>query len=669
MRTLTSVQSASYIQADIFVNITPTDQSTTFNFDHVDIIGLTGLSWEIPFGGGLGTPSNYKLTLSSSLEFIKNSIKNLPKAEVRLRIDLNDDTIYPHVGRVQSIERNGSDPNQFTLKVYDRILDANPSFPTRSIVDSYSVSHPEVINSDFGYPRYYGRHHRPFFMTPVDCYLGSMLGPVNVSSANHVSSVFFNSNKTIGYADLTVVHEHLMTTDISSPGWHQDSGADNFFINRDHFEVQEESLNVGNLKEFSGADVKNIFPEISSIGLLQEWGASRFASRAWVYVDPNSLGFVSAGVQPLISRKINASIDGVTKINFTSSFTNIINTNSHHVKVITIDGDNTYENNLGFVGAVDSNYFVGSVDVSSIDNVYNMFDLDSSYFRFLVGGDATDNVNWKGNVQISANIKSEEYTNYSVYARVVNSADIAISENPIAILDNIFDVTSVQFVQNQSSLAQANIDGNYNMQCFFGERQPLTSIIDEFGKTTANYMWIGDSGMINYRTYQESASVTLDATITTSDMLEFSLKENPLGVTQYQARKAKRLKLDYGYDFIRGRYSDTIVADPSNTALCNSAQAKGIDTEIIAQSKYILSTDTASRYLGNLVRRATQAEEFAELVLPARYMGIELADVVKVQHPMLVGSEGLFQVTAVTPDYITGTVFIRTTKLLSLDPQ
>lgn len=200
MRTLTSVQSADFINALVRVDITPTDQSTTYIFEHTDIVEISGLSWECPFTGGLGKSSNYNLTLSSSLGFIKGVIDNLPKAEVVLRVDLNQDTIQPHVGRVQSIVRNGADPNLLSMRIYDRLLDANPSFPLDAIVDSYSAVHPEVILADFGYPSYYGKHTRPFFHTPVDCSISLLLGPQNVSSHNHVNSVFYNSDITQGFS-------------------------------------------------------------------------------------------------------------------------------------------------------------------------------------------------------------------------------------------------------------------------------------------------------------------------------------------------------------------------------------------------------------------------------------------------------------------------------------
>jgi hypothetical protein len=55
-------------------------------------------------------------------------------------------------------------------------------------------------------------------------------------------------------------------------------------------------------------------------------------------------------------------------------------------------------------------------------------------------------------------------------------------------------------------------------------------------------------------------------------------------------------------------------------------------------------------------------------MLPARYFGIELADVLRVQHPALAGSEGLYQVTRLEADYLGGTVAVTAAKLLGATP-
>ena len=54
--------------------------------------------------------------------------------------------------------------------------------------------------------------------------------------------------------------------------------------------------------------------------------------------------------------------------------------------------------------------------------------------------------------------------------------------------------------------------------------------------------------------------------------------------------------------------------------------------------------------------------------LPARYFGLELADLVKVHHPMITGSQGIYQVISVKPDYLQGDVKVRAERLLSLNP-
>jgi hypothetical protein len=68
------------------------------------------------------------------------------------------------------------------------------------------------------------------------------------------------------------------------------------------------------------------------------------------------------------------------------------------------------------------------------------------------------------------------------------------------------------------------------------------------------------------------------------------------------------------------------------------------------------------------VRKHAQGQEYLQMTLPARYFGIELADVLRVQHPALTGSQGLYQVTRLEPDYLGGTVAVTAARLLGASP-
>jgi hypothetical protein len=267
--------------------------------------------------------------------------------------------------------------------------------------------------------------------------------------------------------------------------------------------------------------------------------------------------------------------------------------------------------------------------------------------------------------QTAAQLKSEVYNNYSIFAQQVNCSDIAISENPFGILSHVFSEAELNFVTSQMSDAMVDTS-SYNFQCYFGEREPVGTIVNDFGEISATYLWIGDSGYLNARTYQQSEDVIVNRTITTCDYITGSFKfhDNPLGTTVFDVQRAKRVKVNYDYSFATSKYNKVITADPSNNAACNSVDASGVKNEILKQTKYIKETLTSSLYSNNLIRKHTTDQTIIEMVLPARFFDLELADVVKVQNPLLINSESLFQITTVSPNYLNGQVYIKATELL-----
>jgi hypothetical protein len=271
-------------------------------------------------------------------------------------------------------------------------------------------------------------------------------------------------------------------------------------------------------------------------------------------------------------------------------------------------------------------------------------------------------------LNFSAELRPQAYRRFRVFSPVVSSADIAISQNPLAILDDLFrNRTGTPFRQDQSSAAQL-LTQSYVFHCFLAERQPLADLVDEFARTTATYLWIGDSGMMQVRAYQESGQAAVDAGVTPDTLLELKLLQNPLGTSAYESEAASRFRVSFGYDFQLGRYLNAVQADRTTNALCRSAEAVGVRNELQRASRHILAPEVASLYLGTLVRKHAQTQEYLELKLPARYLGVELADVMRVQHPALTGSEGLYQVMRVEPDYLGGTVAVTAARLLGAQP-
>ena len=175
------------------------------------------------------------------------------------------------------------------------------------------------------------------------------------------------------------------------------------------------------------------------------------------------------------------------------------------------------------VGNTSSYSEVGSSTPSSpvVDN--SIFD-DSLLDTYLVFDMTVESVSNAGFVVtnqkygVELELKSSNYKNYSIFSYPVNSSDIAVSENPIQIAENILDETGIDYIQSQSSESQT-LTSSYNFQCYFGEREELQGILSEFAEISKTYMWIGDSGSLNMRTYQNSSAVSVDNTINLNHIL------------------------------------------------------------------------------------------------------------------------------------------------------
>jgi len=668
MRTIASVNSSTSVLSEIQVEIIPANTNSSYFFNQKDIIDISGLSWEVSFGGGFGKPSNYDVTLSSSLGFIKSIIKDLPRSEVRLKVTLNDDFFYPHFGKVQSIQRDGSDPNKFSLKVYDRFLDKDPFFPLYPITNSYSNVHPKVSGADFGKPVYYGKHLRPIFHTPVDCSIKTLLSPSNVSALNSVSSVYFNDRLTDGLGIKSSVNSgsysidnsfvHLMETTWNSSSETVVSSAD--------FQVTDFQFNSSTyISDDKVLSEKSIYDQTSEGDVDYIRGNLIDGTYGIRQIDTNSY---NALAKISISKKINADIINVNRINYSIAAIGFQTVTDQSFRIGYYSADSLSTPTIISIDASLSNTLVGSQDMGGISSLLtSIFSASNAYHYFIANGniDVNSPALFNAYVSYDVSLSSKDYSNYSIYSPMVNCGDVAVSENPFTILSDIYDQSSIDYISTQKDQSVTD-SSSYFFNCIFAERRKITDISNEFCKITGQYLWVADSGMVNFRTYQESAFATVNATITTSDILSFQLKENPLGVSIYETEKAKNVKVDYGFNFLTQEYENLVQANPNNSIFCQSAEAGGIDNEVVKSSKYILDDGTANLYLNNLVRKLTQPEEFAEINLPARYFNLELTDVVKIQHPMLIGSESIYQIINIKPDYINGKVFVRCAKLLAL---
>ena len=688
MRSLTSIESSTNIIGQITAHIAASDASTTWVFSEGDLSNITPILWEVPYTGGLGKTSSYEITLSTSLGWIKDNLAKLPRSEVTLDVIVNSDQFYPHVGRIRQIKRNTSDPNIITCKVYDRFLDTVPKFPVESLVESYTTLHPKVIDSEASYPLYYGKHTRPFFFTPVDCNINSLLGPRNVSSANHVNSLFVSKSRE----SVFVYSDNNIDFMILDQKWDQQSGG----------------TNAASSYPFYAKDIFSPSRFYADLTPVVEYGWNTDPGSSALFFDftvkncngvggKNPITNLSANVKLTKQGNFLNDVSSLLSITYTFSgrLSNAVDASNHSTYMGTAPRDGDHNISLGEKDAFTAiscvnpnsgdNFSLNGISLFNVESLTTNIESTDLTYTILNqnSGNADFFVMWAGapdraeqidrgqfTFKFGTSLRQEIYRNYSIFALPISSSDIANTENPNGILFDVFSAhTTTPFVIAQNSTAQIETT-SYNFQCGFYEREPLDTIIDDFGKITGTYAWLGDSGMINFRTYQESANLTdssgVNFTITPKDMNTFSIKENPLGASQYISGKYKRIRVKYGYDFSTRNYDNLIEANPQNTNACNSIAAAGIDKEKTFETKYILESDTASYYLGNLVRRYTNDETIVNMSLPARFFQMEATDVLKIKHPMLIGSESLFQVTKINNDFLNGRIDVEAQEIINL---
>jgi hypothetical protein len=457
MRNLTSIESATSILADLEFHLRFSDQSTTWIFNRNDIVDLTGLSWEVPFGGGLGRPSNYRITLSSSMGFIQNYFSQIIRSEGFLKVYVNSDSFTPHVGRIRDIKRNADNPGIFELQIYDSFLDGDPKIPVEAIVDSYSIVHNEVITSDMGYPLYYGKHLRPFYLTPVDCDISTLLGPRNVSSASHVTSLWFSSEIEKGY---NISDKHTVALNKT---WDQQSGGTNTASGGYAFEVHDPECMDVRLWEYDNTIRKTI---LTSRTQFSE-GAISVSNQGYieVYASANSWAFNAFDyhITPKLKKRIGSEVDRTTRINFSLVGSNV-NIEYSIVAFCMDSGDGVYRVQHETTSAT----HISCTNIATIPLKDAFTTNQTVFFDNYFVGSHTGGVTGTMSCQMAFSLVSNEYKNYSMYGSQVNCGDIAISENPYNILKDIIDQTSFNYVPSLMNSA-AFLTNSYNFQCFLGE--------------------------------------------------------------------------------------------------------------------------------------------------------------------------------------------------------
>lgn len=685
MRTLTSIQSSTNINVSMQIDITPTDGTPVITFTNNDIQSIDKIMWNGDVSGGMSAPSNYKVTVSSSLDGIKGYINRVFDSSIKLTVIANSDSFVPHVGRVKSINRPSSDPNLLDINVYDEFLESRTSFPVFAIVDSYSNTLGKVADADIGYPQYYGKHNRPFYHFPLDSTVTNLIAPFNISSENHVNSVFW-INDFSQAIDLDSQNVFLM-----NGTWQQQSGSTNQVNLSGDFEIKGAGASDQRFWGFSQdgsskTDLLTLLPDV----VVDVTSAPEGTGYEGIF--QGNLGYYTytQDRSPITGSDYIAEIS----IRLNRDLSNLIESANH----INLTAQHSFDTNISSLGMqykfdVVSNFSAEQFDVGSFNFDVNsqgfskLFSLDLSgvgsqiltknfetYFRATTalvsdpvtyGRPNSGHITCAFSMELEVSLFPSAFKNYSIFSLPVNSSDIAITEKPIQIFESIIDQTSFSYNQDQSSASQV-LTSSYNFQCVFSERKEINDIFEEFGKITKTNFWVGDNGVINIKTHQNSSSTIIDKTISVDDMIDFQIKDNPIGRTSYHSNKFNRFQVSYNFDFNQKVYKESLTAFTLNNSLCQVVNESRINKEKKVKTDYILETDTASYYLGNLIAFNTQEHEYVEIDLPARFFDIELFDVLEVNHPMIVGSSSLYKVEELNHDYLNGVVSVKSKKVIEV---
>mgnify|MGYP001579596893 CR=1 FL=1 len=693
MRTLPSLTNVSLINTRLRLDILASDASTTFVhcMNTPDgIVACSPIKWDVPFGGGLGVPSDYQITLtfpgSSAGATILTRLPLYRRATARLTVLANSDSFQPHVGRVRGIERDLTDPQRLTLRIFDRFTDDNQMVPRATIIDSYTTIHPE--DQSKGYSEYYGDESlRPFYFTATDCDLSILLGPRNVSSASHVTSLWVNAEvairgqsnvigevsatlggfwlpgggkfvpagpvmPSVALGDVVTTLKHNL---LLNKSWSQQSGSTNAASGGYPFECGDVGSN--DVRLWSWSDVIHLATP-NSFGFINGYNEGFISGRPDGITAAENFG-------PTIDNATAIKIFNTTRLGLAIRQTDTLRTTA----VIAITSGTSELAQTIYASSL-TNVFSGTTDIASGNARFLLTSRSSRRISITASAPSIGTQTMSVSVFMLAQLESSAYKSYSIWGNTTadSGTRIAISDNPIAILDHINSVDlGLPWLQNQSSAAQVLVQ-SHEYHAFISARRSARELIHEFGFLSGVNMWIGDSGAMHFRTYQESGAATVDATVPWTNMVRDTMRISENSIADGMAAMASEITLKYGYQFHLGAFDKTLRAFRGNNALCDSLDASGVSQVQAIGTEYIIADDTASYALGNIVRMAAQPKEIFVADLPGTAFTMEPADVIEIQHPSIQGSIGLYQVVALQHDYMTGRVSFTAAKLLTLTP-
>lgn len=679
MRSLPSVASSDNVRVDVGFSLVDVSSVSIGVYSLFDVTGIDPHAEEIPFGGGLAKPSDLSVTLSTSPGWFLTNRSRLVGAEARLNIYANSDAFQPFVGRVRSIETDARDPNSYRLRCFDRLLDADPLIPTVALTDSWNTPHLEDLQS--GYPLVYGSGQRPFYFAAVTSDLSVLLGPQNVSSANHTGSLWFCSDLSKGNSITSGFHNILF----NAP-WQQQSGALNVASNGTPFEIMDGGPNHAQRfwkQEFrsgytTGYVNVNTFTGLpASAGVIAIISDNLMTAQAEYEHFPLQAGHFLALNQHIASI-IPQKIRFVSYIKFQSTVVQSVAAGRGCDLTIRVSSGIGYGQtfigsafpvmSLDYTGPWSAYNNDGGMEAHPLSALDGSTDTIASAIYYTNPDDPGQIYSITSKLSLRAQVVAEGFKRYSIFTPQVSSADVAISTNPIAILDDVLShYTSVPYRQAASSSAQVSIQ-SWQFNVLWQERQRQSAILDDFAKTCGFYAYAADSGVVTYVPYVQSATAagSIAATLTTTDYLSCKLTTNPLGTTVFNQTGYSAFQFDYAFDYQLNKYTATAAANRTVNALCNSAYSAGAQKTLRAQSKYVMTADVASYALGLMTLLGTQGQDYVDMTLPARFFTLELADIISPRHPQI-ASGGLYQIVKMQTDYLAGKVQITAGRILNSD--
>lgn len=644
MRQLTNVQSVEAFHG-VEKRVYLTLPGSVHLFTQEVIKDMSRLVWEAEFGGGLAQSVPLDLTLVASLGYQKDLRTNagLQGAQLAVEVTVAGNTFRPYVGVVRGYDL--SNASQITLHAIDQLYDTNPLIPAAAIVDSFPTPHLEHLLD--GQHAFYGdASSRDMYFAAVTSDGALVLGPTNISSGRHAAIKAAAVTQTELRRAIRYFRETNSDMYVAGSGaWNQQSGSDNTLrINDVGFLLR--SAPAGGIL-FSGLAI-NPSPEL--LHSTQVFLAGN--------IDPASYSVSPFGFS------INPGAGATRSAQCVLSFDSLVK----NIAAVVVQGDAT----LGPIIAGSLSVSAASTDYTATSFGWNggIVFLTTSQFAFGTSPNFTITATWSegngGGIYFAVFpeyiVGAQAYRKFCIHVSPFSygaAHNIAISTNPLAVLDHVNSFQAgVPYRQDQSSAMQVLV-GSYQFNGYVGpERIPFTDFLDNIGQLTATTIWAGDSGTINMKTYTLSAvaAQSVNFTIPAALMETFALTEAPVGSSRFESEKANKITVNYAYLHHTGEYQQSLRAVYS---------LGGVAKEKTFETPYVIDTLTASLYANNLRLKYATAKEIATVGLPLQYLGVELADVLKLQHPLIVGSEGLYSVKRVELDLMNWNLSVDAVRLVS----